>query len=542
MTAAAQRSLDTKGNKSRVKENRRTEYDNSEGRRWKWTGDQIRHNRALSSLLSQPYLFPLVGGLAQEDLDIVGRTAEQLAACSTVQFVGVTPDGREIVQDTYSCHSRFCSICAHQRSKKVQKRMNGWYVGGKTVLDGRGKMAGNRTKEEITQWMVSRVELLSAQNRLPESQTGLEEALGGLLLDGEAELEKQETDLHWHFITLTVPNIPHLFERDPEGLEVNWLDKMILEPWRKMWNASRQRRRAKKNSKRKARIPGLDVIAALLGYMGRLEITYNRRTKEFHPHIHLLALSDRRWLPYDLILRAWQHFTSQETKVIDVRAADPATVGKELVKYVTKTADVAGDPNAAKELARALYGRRTLFTGGAMFGVRWSEEIAQWGQEMAYIRESPAEGHHVRRRWDPSTERFEYEILRQADSDDPIKSQLQRQRVTTGDGERATAKYRDTGLDRMKARTGRLNRHTDSESEWKKMIMSDAKAKFQRYWAQPVIQYAYEWLLVGILSAIAAPAKGWELGTYRAETDLGDTYHINCEEGPCAPLLRRKKS
>lgn len=557
MATVAERSLDTIGNKSRkirAGKKRRLTYH-------EWFAYQMKHNQKMSRLLLLPS--PFWSALSGEDMDIVARTAKQLGNCSTVQFIGITPDKKEVVQDTYTCHSRFCEICANRRSKEVQKRMAGWYVDGATVMDGRGKLAGNRTREEVSRWMVSQVELQSALNRLPEDQPELSDVLQKILDDGEKELQHEAKPLYWHFITLTIPNIPHVWERDANGNAINWLDVKILQPWRKLWRASRAKKsgkasrekkskhrkfltakrpkkdkKKKKNAKRGRKpIAGLSLFRMMLGYMGRLEITFNKKARTFHPHIHLLVVSQSRWIPRPLVLAAWQYYTSVQTRNVQVKKADPSTVGKELVKYVTKTADLEDDAEAAKELARALYGRRTLFTGGAMYGIRWSETVAQWEKERAYMKHEPTEGRHVRRTWNPKTNQWDYEILGDSQTFGPVKGIAARQRVVTLDGEITTQKYRNNALDRKDI--GRTHGRPQSEEQrWRNVIVSETKAKFRRYWAQSPVEYAWEWLLVGVLSAIAAPVAGWEKGRYVTQTEHGtaDHFDLNCE--PCRLRLK----
>lgn len=490
MTAAAAQ-LDTKGNKSRKIKSADREQ---------WLALHVRYNGKMGGLLSAAVPSDK---LDESDIHIVKKTAQALSLCSTIQWIGRLPDSGEIIQDTYSCHSRFCAVCNHWKSRAFQAKADTWVDDtGKTRVDGAGKLAGNRTNAEIGIWMASKIAILSYQNRLPEDDANLRHLLTQVTEAGDLEGTRYGIDLHWHFITLTIPNVSDLW-KDGKNL----IDEKILGPFRKLWATSRRKyilRKIKKGGKGRKPIVGMRLWAKIKGYFGKLEITYNKKTQTFHPHIHLLVVSEREFLPKSLILAAWQHYVGKDAQIIDVKKADPLTVGKELMKYVTKTADMADDPQAAAELVRASYRRRFVFSGGSCYGVKWSKEQAQAEQEKRLTQEQPIIGTHMKRKWNAEKQCYDYQILGAASRTNPIKSQLQRQRAPGLLGELLTGKYRQNELDRRTAQKGKTFKPESPNGTWEQNLRAWARAKIDAYWKQNPVSYVVEWILTWALNAIAS--------------------------------------
>ena len=99
---------------------------------------------------------------------------------------------------------------------------------------------------------------------------------------------KQEKDYEFIFITLTVPNVPGEQLRE-ENKKINKaIDKLMQ---RKAYNNS--------------------VIKA---FITKIEVTYNRKRNDFHPHIHILAAvnngyfkkSNEDYISHEQLLKDWQ--------------------------------------------------------------------------------------------------------------------------------------------------------------------------------------------------------------------------------------------
>lgn len=119
----------------------------------------------------------------------------------------------------------------------------------------------------------------------------------------------------------------------------------------------------------------------LLGYMKSIEITYNRRTDTYHPHIHaIIAVRPSYFRAGYLTKIEWAEMWGDAMNVdyapsIDVQAIAPCEQKKkvaEIVKYPVKSTDVLeiDDEKQAIEaiitLRKAMHGRR-LVTYGKQF-------------------------------------------------------------------------------------------------------------------------------------------------------------------------------
>lgn len=118
-----------------------------------------------------------------------------------------------------------------------------------------------------------------------------------------------------------------------------------------------------------------DMRKTVDGWARTMEITYNRQTHQFHPHIHSIILSsDDRWQDTEYWERRWKTAADLDYKpVVDSRAIKPGTGGKailEVSKYITKTGDLidhlsAGELAAVIEpLAMSIRSRRLTSYGG----------------------------------------------------------------------------------------------------------------------------------------------------------------------------------
>lgn len=154
-------------------------------------------------------------------------------------------------------------------------------------------------------------------------------------------------------LTLTVPNCP--------GQDLAHTLDLIQTGWNRL-----QRRK--------------EYIAAIKGAVRCVEITYNRKRNDYHPHIHaLLAVNPsyftgRTYVNRDTWLAIWRECTGLSTITqVDARktTGDAAAVA-EVTKYATKTAEclVPGDGqrnvDVVATLMRACHKRRFAGWSGVL--------------------------------------------------------------------------------------------------------------------------------------------------------------------------------
>ena len=117
---------------------------------------------------------------------------------------------------------------------------------------------------------------------------------------------------------------------------------------------------------------------SLLGYMKAIEVTYNRKTGTFHPHIHAIfevrpSYFGAGYLTHDDWRMMWQEVMHLDYEPqVDVRAIKTATARAvaEVAKYPVKMRSLLGitdTEHAARvliQLKRALHGCRLITFGG----------------------------------------------------------------------------------------------------------------------------------------------------------------------------------
>lgn len=230
------RALDTilKGNKLRLKE-----FSGI------WLGAKLKVTEEIAKNLTRPYAVP--PGWQADDSAIVARHAARIGLCSRIQRVasptigdprtpGMDPNFMEITE-TYTCKDRLCPICSRKRGNKHRATIRSWGLSptidpkGATNatnirMDGNGKVADDRSDEEITDRMTA-IALKYAQmaGDDDESQAQAAEKIARALKKEENALasSRRTKKLYWYLLTLTIPNIPHLFTRDEDGQPVNHL-------------------------------------------------------------------------------------------------------------------------------------------------------------------------------------------------------------------------------------------------------------------------------------------------------------------------------
>lgn len=88
-----------------------------------------------------------------------------------------------------------------------------------------------------------------------------------------------------------------------------------------------------------------DVKKFVVGYIKKLELTYNSKLNTFHPHFHLLIMVDKdyfinsqRYMQRNALLNLWQKATDDKSITqLDIRKVNNAE--KEIAKYAAKSND-----------------------------------------------------------------------------------------------------------------------------------------------------------------------------------------------------------
>lgn len=111
-----------------------------------------------------------------------------------------------------------------------------------------------------------------------------------------------------------------------------------------------------------------------VGYYRVLEVTYNERRREFHPHVHAIFWTkDGRLLPKYRLTELWRKALRVDYLPVNyvqrVRGSGTrGELGKYLCKYTVKFTDVEGMPLLA--LAEGMKGVRTVGYGGLVREIR----------------------------------------------------------------------------------------------------------------------------------------------------------------------------
>lgn len=115
-----------------------------------------------------------------------------------------------------------------------------------------------------------------------------------------------------------------------------------------------------------------------------LEITWNDRSKTWHPHLHTLSIG--RFLDQRVLAAEWLHVTG-DSYIVHIRyVRDHHAAARYVAKYATKVVNhtVWHEDETVREALVALKGRRTVFAWGAWKG-RLTEEPEPDGVEWLYV-------------------------------------------------------------------------------------------------------------------------------------------------------------
>lgn len=118
------------------------------------------------------------------------------------------------------------------------------------------------------------------------------------------------------------------------------------------------------------------IKKCIKGGIAFLELTRNRQTGTWHPHLHVLF--EGEFLPHALASAIWREVTG-DSFIVDIRAI--RSVGEAagyVVKYATKSvnANVWADPEALAEAMVALVGKRTFNSFGTWKPLKLARPIA----------------------------------------------------------------------------------------------------------------------------------------------------------------------
>lgn len=452
-----------------------------------WRGNQVTRNGKVAGRL---VVISPQDWLSEEDHQKLRRRAHALKLCSRKQWVQILPTGEEEPGPSIHCHDRLCGICTAARSRRWQERVQWWTTeDGQTQRDGNGKLKGTRTYEEVLAALDATVARL--QRTMADDPEALHEEMSRAFGRAEREMQTVTGTLYHHFATLTIPNVRHVWMM---GIGRDLLDGYLLQPFRAMMIAVKNRRNRKTKKRhvpvtrraawraiRRARqqqrqhwqwhrprgrhfLLGLSYLTRMLGYLAALEITHSPKTG-YHPHLHLLTWSVRPYLAQGILRHVWRHYTRNPgIQAVKVKKARVASVGKELVKYLTKLEKTKGA--AIREIARALYRRRAIWTGGIAYGVRWSKERPDT-ERMDRLLNPPlaAMGEHILRDWDGVTKGWTDRPLRDDNATMPVKTaeQWANPLTVSPDGERTRRPLAANAADRTIARSTPIAPRSEDE-------------------------------------------------------------------------------
>ncbi len=122
------------------------------------------------------------------------------------------------------------------------------------------------------------------------------------------------------------------------------------------------------------------------GCLLALEVTYNRKTRTWHPHLNVLT--EGEYFPFAELNQAWIKATCGNGRTSRINQVDEGTVN-ELLKYVLKVAEreedaskeskfhlILEDPAAIDEFLASIYGARVVRTYGTFHGLGVEDEAS----------------------------------------------------------------------------------------------------------------------------------------------------------------------
>ena len=173
------------------------------------------------------------------------------------------------------------------------------------------------------------------------------------------EVLKQNRKLKPVLITFTVKNGSDLSERSTH----------LMKSFRKLLD--RRRDYLKKGR-------GFNEFCKINGAMYSYENTYNEKTGEWHPHVHMFALLDT-WIDQEHLSETWHEITG-DSFVVDIRSVKKdkqygySKAAAEVCKYALKFGDLSVEHTW--EAFKVLKGKRLSGAFGSLWGVKIPENLA----------------------------------------------------------------------------------------------------------------------------------------------------------------------
>ena len=133
---------------------------------------------------------------------------------------------------------------------------------------------------------------------------------------------------------------------------------------------------------------GFNEFCKVQGAMYSYENTFNEKTVEWHPHIHMFALVDQ-WIDQQEFSEYWHSITG-DSMVVDVRRVKKekghgySKAAAEVCKYALKFGDLSVENTW--EAFKVLKGKRLTGSFGLLWGVKIPENLAD---EMPYDQDLP---------------------------------------------------------------------------------------------------------------------------------------------------------
>ena len=188
-------------------------------------------------------------------------------------------------------------------------------------------------------------------------------------LDRIEELMRQNRRLKPVLITFTVKNGEDLEERFQH----------LIGSFRKLLDRYRDYRK-------KGR--GFNQFCKIDGAFYTTEYTYNDKTKQWHPHIHIFALLNE-WIDQEELAETWHEITL-DSYIVDIRRVKKtkehgyAKAVAEVCKYALKFSDLSLENTW--EAFLTLKGKRLTGSFGSMYGVKIPEKLDDMPlEELPYI-------------------------------------------------------------------------------------------------------------------------------------------------------------
>ena len=123
---------------------------------------------------------------------------------------------------------------------------------------------------------------------------------------------------------------------------------------------------------------GFNEFCKINGAMYSYENTYNEKTGEWHPHVHMFALLDT-WIDQEQLSETWHEITG-DSFIVDIRRVKKdkqygySNAAAEVCKYALKFGDLSVENTW--EAFKVLKGKRLSGAFGSLWGVKVPENLA----------------------------------------------------------------------------------------------------------------------------------------------------------------------